>query len=894
MMRSFVQLAGVAAMAAILGAAVVYGADGNKAAEKKPAGGADDVELAIRRKAADYAANVLTISDEDPPKNLSRDQQRKWPQLTPADAEAIAANCPAVAHVSPVLPYCFRVTCRGDSWEGTAGVSPEYLAINELKIAQGAAFSEANVRSVAKVCILAPETAKRLFGRESAVGKTVSLERYDREDDPAPLRVVGVLAAKGPGLEDMPRSMENLVPWTLTDPTFRGRRRPAVLLLAAKAAGRGKVAEATSQISRLLRKRRGVVPGQPDGFCINCNNTWIDERVALAVGFQRAFPHGAADFEKAMKSAGTLSLFGDSRSDAKVSLEGVRSAKAFLARGRARLQTGKFDDAVADFSEAIRLEPKSVDAWAARGMAYCDRGDFDKAVADFSEVLRLAPKTFKARIARGTAYGKKGDHDQAIADFTAAIAVDPNYALAYGYRAVDYYRNGDLDHALADINEAIRRDGKDAALFCNRGMMHVAQGHFDQAIADCSEALWLNPIDAQAYHWRSVAYSKRGEKAKAATDAAWAGRLGEKPEGGFSPSPRRPEALAKVHFLAIAQQGSALIKAMNDYRNAHGLWPQRVEDFAEKYLGRKDIGPWSYEWTSGRKRLFLRHWISRGHGAVSDRQRRRTLGTELRRRPGEPARRRTESRGVEARPAATDRGDDRRVSHADRPRAEAGRAPHRADRLLDPPQSACRGGEGVRRNGRPLAQGNLAGHNASPSPRASRRRQSGLGPSEGLCGREPRFAEPCSALVNFYRSLGRNSDALAAIRESLKLPEITAPMADDHAEWWLSGLAGYAYEQKQYDLVLGIAQAWDDIDREVGSDDRSFHALRAAAFLAQGNFGEAQKHYRRAARYAQRAGHGPLAGNLDALKKAIEARNRQFVYGGLGEPRCAERAAEYY
>ena len=40
--------------------------------------------------------------------------------------------------------------------------------------------------------------------------------------------------------------------------------------------------------------------------------------------------------------------------------------------------------------------------------------------------------------------------------------------------------------------------------------------------------------------------------------------------------------------------------------------------------------------------------------------------------------------------------------------------------------------------------------------------------------------------------------------------------------------------------------------------------------------------------------HGPLAGDLDALKKAIDARNAKFVYGGLKEPWCAERAVEYY
>ena len=110
------------------------------------------------------------------------------------------------------------------------------------------------------------------------------------------------------------------------------------------------------------------------------------------------------------------------------------------------------------------------------------------------------------------------------------------------------------------------------------------------------------------------------------------------------------------------------------------------------------------------------------------------------------------------------------------------------------------------------------------------------------------------ALVDFYRLLGRHAEALAEIRESLRLPEITEPLEDDHAEWSLFSLAGYAYGQKQYDLVLAIAQAWDDIDRQVGSGDQSFYARRGSRLSRQGNFGDAEKHYRRAARYAQRAG----------------------------------------
>src|SRR5262245_48317152 len=98
---------------------------------------------------------------------------------------------------------------------------------------------------------------------------------------------------------------------------------------------------------------------------------------------------------------------------------------AFLHRGIAWRKKGELDRAIADYNEAIRLNPKDDLAYSSRGSAWAAKGDLDRAIADFNEAIRLDPKDADTYLQRGLAWKEKGDLVRANADFDQAIKLDP-------------------------------------------------------------------------------------------------------------------------------------------------------------------------------------------------------------------------------------------------------------------------------------------------------------------------------------------------------------------------------------------------------------------------------------------------------------------------------------
>ena len=123
--------------------------------------------------------------------------------------------------------------------------------------------------------------------------------------------------------------------------------------------------------------------------------------------------------------------------------------------GSKYFEKGQWNKAIAEYNEAIELDPKYADAYFNRGNAYFNKGQYDQAIADYTEAIEINPRLAEAYANRGLAYAQgKGQFDQAISDFNKAIGINPRYAIAYNYRAVTYYYKGEDDKAWEDVHKA--------------------------------------------------------------------------------------------------------------------------------------------------------------------------------------------------------------------------------------------------------------------------------------------------------------------------------------------------------------------------------------------------------------------------------------------------------
>jgi tetratricopeptide (TPR) repeat protein len=149
-----------------------------------------------------------------------------------------------------------------------------------------------------------------------------------------------------------------------------------------------------------------------------------------------------------------------------------------------------------------------------RGLLYWDRKDYDRAIADHSEAIRLDPNYIAAYIGRGVAYRSKGDTDNAMTDFSAAIRLDPKEPVAYDNRCWTRAIVGrELQEALADCNEALRLDPNLSHPLATRGLVDLRLERFDNAIADYDAALKINSQMANALYGRGFAKLKKGDTA---------------------------------------------------------------------------------------------------------------------------------------------------------------------------------------------------------------------------------------------------------------------------------------------------------------------------------------------------------------------------------------------
>jgi len=236
------------------------------------------------------------------------------------------------------------------------------------------------------------------------------------------------------------------------------------------------------------------------------------------------------------------------------------NAEEYLKRGEEYSKNDEFDQAIADFTEAFRIDPNLEAAknklsieYYSRGVASFKKGDAGSAIADINEAIKLTPNDASLYGARGYIYEESGNYNRAISDFTEAIRHAPtapryssrancyyqkckeyrkaydekNFLKYYGLAINDQKSAVELDPTIADYKEILElmiseRDKRmtemDTSAYFERCITRVNKGELDGAIDDITEVIRLDENNIDAYSLRGALYDTKKQYDKVIDD----------------------------------------------------------------------------------------------------------------------------------------------------------------------------------------------------------------------------------------------------------------------------------------------------------------------------------------------------------------------------------------
>jgi len=223
-------------------------------------------QVSIQQQIASLGTNVILIFPGSLNQGGVRTGTGSVTTLNADDLAAIQTQCPSVALVSPVIMTSGQLVFGEQNW-GTriTGSNSDYIDIRSWPLSSGAAFTDADVRSATKVCILGQTVVDNLFKGSNAVGAVIRIKKM-------PFKVVGVLSPKGQYAQGQDQDDIVIAPYSTVQKKMMGVTYLGMMMVSA--VSEQSMGDAQTQITDLLRVRHKIQPWEDNDFTIR-NQTEI-------------------------------------------------------------------------------------------------------------------------------------------------------------------------------------------------------------------------------------------------------------------------------------------------------------------------------------------------------------------------------------------------------------------------------------------------------------------------------------------------------------------------------------------------------------------------------------------------------------------------------------------
>ena len=177
-----------------------------------------------------------------------------------------------------------------------------------------------------------------------------------------------------------------------------------------------------------------------------------------------------------------------------------RNYVAHFNLGTALFAEDKVDEAVGEYTKALKIWPSYPDAHNNIGVALHRQGHMEEAITHYEETLRTKPKHITAHLNMAQALVGIGKLDEALVHCSEAILIDPTYGAAYNIMGIIMAKLNKMDKAVEYLSSAIDLCRKCYEPYNNLGRVLTLQGKFDKAIEHLQKAIELRSDYAEAYN----------------------------------------------------------------------------------------------------------------------------------------------------------------------------------------------------------------------------------------------------------------------------------------------------------------------------------------------------------------------------------------------------------
>jgi tetratricopeptide (TPR) repeat protein len=177
---------------------------------------------------------------------------------------------------------------------------------------------------------------------------------------------------------------------------------------------------------------------------------------------------------------------------------------------------GREDEAIAEYTKALRGNPYTAPAHINLGNLYLEKGESEAALEHFQAALEADSTSVSAQMGAAAALDALGRSNEALEYLDRVISIRPQDESAYHTAASILMRLDRYEKARRVLEAGIGATPRNAILLADMGLYHLRTGSPDSAIVRLESALSIDPQLLTARGNLAVAYEREGREKEAA------------------------------------------------------------------------------------------------------------------------------------------------------------------------------------------------------------------------------------------------------------------------------------------------------------------------------------------------------------------------------------------